>query len=526
MKYKSFFDSIKLQSINSQHGIRFISLMGDRWTISDIIRKAEAFLDVRMSSEDETDLVESAKVYSQYKKDLQRKENKAKQKESKRKELEEKRAAKLESFGEDDIRLDIARHVIPIISIDKERIIFFHTLHRRIEKTHTMAYRVSKGISKEQFEEELDLGLVRYDPLNKETINTKTDSLGRRYIEYNTYQQPVWVEQAPSDSAIEDNIYYKLLTNALKDKESTEYLLDWIHNCRHSKCETAVFLVGTKGSGKSLIGQTVSQYVGLKNYTRINDSLFNEKFNEQLFEKQFGFGDELSLSTTKELNYFKNYMNPEFSKDGKNDKVTMERSHISFLVASNDPKGTKPVCDDRRMSYLEPRENNINTILSKSVLKKIADQLKTISNEKCPQEMVDFFHWMDNREPKHDPSSVYKGDYFYKIVIENLGASEKFIMDTLINTPGHLNPSIQYTDLKSLYAVNAGRSSKLRELDKIPFIGIANLKKFVTSFKYYERETIGDVVKRDDGFYLEINPGMFDLIAEKHPKAVEEIIDL
>jgi hypothetical protein len=520
MKYKSFFDSIKLQSINSQHGIRFISLLGDKWTISDVVRKAEAFLDIRISSEEETELVESAKIYSQEKKESQREETKAKQRENKRKD-------RLDSFGEEDIGLDIAKHVVPIVNLENDRIIFYHKLHRKIEKINQMAYRVSKALSKEEFEKELDLGLVRYDPLNKDTMNYKRDSFGRRYIQYNTYQSPVWVEQIPTDSNIEDNIYYKLLTNALKDKESTEYLLDWIHNCRHSKCETAVFLVGTKGSGKSLIGQTVSQYVGTKNYARINDSLFNEKFNEQLFEKQFGFGDELSLSTTKELNYFKNYMNPEFSKDGKNDKVTMERNHISFMVASNDPRGTKPVHDDRRMSFIEPRENNINTILSKSVLKKIADQLKTISNEKCPQEMVDFFHWMDNREPKHDPSSVYKGDYFYKIVIENLDPSEKFIMNTLITTPGYLNPSIKYSDLKTLWAVNMGKNAKgNRELDKIPFIGIANLKKFVTSFKYYEREIIGNVVKRDDDFYLEINPGMFDLIAEKHPKAVEEIIDL
>lgn len=526
MKYGAFFDSIDLQFINSQHGVRFISRMGDKWDLLAIIRKAETFLNISIGMEEERLLLSEAQEYSQRKKDLQREENKARQRESKKKEQEEKRRAKLDSFGENDIRLDMARHVIPIISIDKDRIVFFHTLHRRIEKTHTMAYRVAKGISKEEFEEELDLGLVRYDPLNKSAINLKKDSLGRDFKEYNTYQSPVWVEQTPTDSNIEDNIYYKLLTNALKDEESTEYLLDWVHNCRHSKCETAVFLVGTKGSGKSLIGQTVSQYVGTKNYARINDSLFNEKFNEQLFEKQFGFGDELSLSTTKELNYFKNYMNPEFSKDGKNDKVTMERNHISFMVASNDPRGTKPVCDDRRMSFIEPRENNINTILSKTVLKKIADQLKTTSNEKCPQEMVDFFHWMDNREPKHDPSSVYKGDYFYKIVIENLDPSEKFIITTLINTPGYLNPSIAYKDLKSLYAVSIGKDGKRnRDLDKIPFIGIANLKKFVTSFKYYERETIGNVVKRDEEFYLEINPGMIDLIAEKHPKS-EEIIDL
>lgn len=519
MKYKSFFDSIKLQSINSQHGIRFISLLGDRWTISDVVRKAEAFLDVRISSDEETELIENAKTYSQEKKDLQREEIKVKQRENKRKD-------RLDSFGENDIGLDIAKHVIAIVSLENDRIIFFHTLHRKIEKIHTTAYRVSKALSKEEFEKELDLGLVRYDPLNKSTVNYKTDSLGRRYVEYNTYQQPVWVEQTPTDSNIEDNIYYKLLTNALKDEESTEYLLDWIHNCRHSKCETAVFLVGTKGSGKSLIGQTVSQYVGTKNYTRINNSLFNEKFNEQLFEKQFGFGDELSLSTTKELDYFKNYMNPEFSKDGKNDKVTLERNHVSLMAAHNDPRGTKPKYDDRRLSFLEPRENNINTILSKTVLKKIADQLKTVSNEKCPQEMVDFFHWMDNREPKHDPSSVYKGDYFYKIVIENLDPSEKFIITTLINTPGYLNPSIAYKDLKALYAVSIGKDGKRnRDLDKIPFIGIANLKKFVTSFKYYERETIGNVVKRGEEFYLEINPGMIDLIAEKHPKS-EEIIDL
>ena len=520
MKYKSFFDSIRLQSINSQHGIRFISLLGDKWTISDVVRKAEAFLDIRISSEDETELVESAKIYSQEKKESQREETKAKQRENKRKD-------RLDSFGEEDIGLDIAKHVVPIVNLEDDRIIFYHKLHRKIEKISQMAYRVSKALSKEEFEKELDLGLVRYDPLNKDAINLKKDSLGRRYVEYNTYQSPVWVEQSPSDFAIEDNIYYRLLTNALKDKESTEYLLDWIHNCRHSKCETAVFLVGTKGSGKSLIGQTVSHYVGRKNYTRINNSLFNEKFNEQLFEKQFGFGDELSLSTSKELDYFKNYMNPEFSKDGKNEKVSMERNHISLMAAHNDPRGTKPVHDDRRFSFLEPRENNINNVLPKTVLKEIADQLKTTSNEKCPQEMVDFFHWMDNREPKHSPSSVYKGDYFYKLVIENLDPSERFIINTLISTPGYLTPSIQYKDLKSLYAVSIGKDGKrIRDLDKIPFIGIANLKKFVTSFKYYERETIGDVVKRDEEFYLEINPGMFDLIAEKHPKAVEEIIDL
>lgn len=526
MKYGAFFDSIDLQFINSQHGIRFISRMGEKWDLLTIIRKAEAFLNTSISREEERLLLSEAQEYSQLKKDLQKEENKTKQRESKKREQDEKRRAKLDSFGEEDIGLDIAKHVLPIVNLEDDRIIFYHKLHRKIEKISQMAYRVSKALSKEEFEKELDLGLVRYDPLNKDAINFKKDSLGRRYVEYNTYQSPVWVEQSPSDSAIEDNIYYKLLTNALKDKESTEYLLDWIHNCRHSKCETAVFLVGTKGSGKSLIGQTVSHYVGRKNYTRINNSLFNEKFNEQLFEKQFGFGDELSLSTSKELDYFKNYMNPEFSKDGKNEKVTMERNHISLMAAHNDPRGTKPVHDDRRFSFLEPRENNINNVLPKTVLKEIADQLKTTSNEKCPQEMVDFFHWMDNREPKHGPSSVYKGDYFYKLVIENLDPSERFIINTLINTPGYLNPSIQYKDLKSLYAVSIGKDGKRnRDLDKIPFIGIANLKKFVTSFKYYERETIGNVVKRGEEFYLEINPGMIDLIAEKHPKS-EEIIDL
>lgn len=200
-----------------------------------------------------------------------------------------------------------------------------------------------------------------YDPNN--SFITKTEDNG--ICSYNTYVPPAWqkmhfygraeapqkVDKIPS---LIDRFLKHLVNN---NKDSYEYLLDWLATAVQSRNLTVLTLIGNEGVGKGLLSDIMQHIVGNSNFNKVRANFFEGRFNSQILNKKLVLLDELKINSTKEYSLFKDLVNAELEIEAKGKDALLCKNYASFILASNELNAVQPPPDDRRFSMI-----HLNTI--------------------------------------------------------------------------------------------------------------------------------------------------------------------
>lgn len=489
MDFKSLFESSQIIAYNST-SFKFTFLDGTKLTGDDALFKAERLSGISIPNACRANFHIEAKEYFDNLKDLERE---TKKEEKRKKKEENKRMTLTEAFDFsiiDATLSDIRENVFPMKDKESGKIIFYNKKYRIFERLSPDVYRADLEITKDELASRAITGYAEYNPKREEPLYTNLDGEGRVYYVGNTHNPALWRKRKPSNKDIKSNLYYKLTHNYLLTPEMTEKSLDWMHETITGRNQTVLVVIGSKGSGKGLVAGLIKQLVGPANACRTNKSIFEDKFNEQLDERQFVLFDEAKLGL-EEMEIIKNYTNDEISIEGKGLKVKTVANHGSYMITNNSLSNVKFSPDERRISLLEPRRNDINTVINSKYLKQIAEMNETKMREEPPQELIDFGHWLLQRKPLSESHEAFKGDYFYKVTVECLDPSEKFIAKTLIEKTELFLPEILIDDIKTQFSISQGVAK-----EKVKFIGLDRLKKFISTFKYYDQELMAEIVSK------------------------------
>lgn len=255
------------------------------------------------------------------------------------------------------------------------------------------------------------LAYMNYEPGNNNVFFRDR----RGYLVYNTYEPPFWKrdlfyhgKEIPQ-GRIPENIdkYLKHFTDG--DKESYEYVLDWIATAMRSRNYTVLTAIGNEGVGKGVLFGIMRTIFGDNNSKIVTDRVFKTNFNDQLENKHLVFIDEISLEDKTSYDKFKAIVNDEMEVEGKNRDAKTIENKASYYVASNHYTALKIDNGDRRISAIQIADRSLLEVIP-------ADEVKNLFTEET---VKDFAYFLYHRKVTRNMMKPFRSERFNDILEAN-----------------------------------------------------------------------------------------------------------
>jgi len=281
------------------------------------------------------------------------------------------------------------------------------------------------NITPEQFDILLSLSIdmvVAFNPHKKLSWrdSIKTPNGLEEFIHYNSYIPATWTMiNKPTNFDLVERFIPDFLQHLFPREDERDYVLWWLYNLCHRRCQDILVLVGVQGNGKNTFMNLARIIADKHNSVMASKSFGKEKFNSEVYKRKLVCLDEYKLTEVAKES-MKTWCNDFISVEGKGqDPITLE-NYCSFIIANNYDKNIIVEYKDRRFTIPELAKRDISYVWDVERLREFQAILKD------SQEFEETFpHWViktveeKNLHEKYSKHLVLKTPKFYQLVDSN-----------------------------------------------------------------------------------------------------------
>lgn len=190
------------------------------------------------------------------------------------------------------------------------------------------------------------------------------------FYKFNTYNCPFWlIEHFFYDKELNPcelpDLYKSFLVHLTDgDKESYEYILDWLSTMLKSRNYCILSTIGNQGIGKGVLGSIMEKLVGKDNFSLTDNRLIKKEFNAQILNKRLVYIDELKVQNSTEENRLKLLINDTIEVEKKGVDSVNVKNFSSTYVSSNDFDAVRLRGDDRRFSIVDLTDKKLIEVMN------------------------------------------------------------------------------------------------------------------------------------------------------------------
>lgn len=224
---------------------------------------------------------------------------------------------------------------------------------------------------------------------------------------YNVYEPPLWYSDVfynnaplPKAESEPPALVKEFLMHLVgDDKNSYEYLLDWLAQAIQGRNLTVLATVGAPGIGKGTLASMMQFIFGPTNYCKVRGvEIFKSKFNPQLANKRMVYIDEAHIVGVEEYSRFKDVVNSEIEVERKGIDPVSIKNFSSFYLSCNEASSIQLPKGDRRFSIIN--------LTNRPIKDTDAGFRERIGRDAChlvePSLLTEFAFYLTQRKVKHD----------------------------------------------------------------------------------------------------------------------------
>ena len=162
-----------------------------------------------------------------------------------------------------------------------------------------VSYFTGKPVS--QVKAMYELGKLKFDPNSLEKKKVEfSKSWGADISIYNTWAPPEWRYDTELEAEMPEDIA-EFLDHLVENERTLDSLLVFSKHLMEDRNHAMLTLLGSKGIGKGiLVDNIMAQLVGLDYYQKVGTAILDKDFNNQFFQNQLLFLDEVDPKVVKE----------------------------------------------------------------------------------------------------------------------------------------------------------------------------------------------------------------------------------
>jgi len=202
--------------------------------------------------------------------------------------------------------------------------------------------------------------------------------------EVNIYRRPEIYKNPPDevkDASIEHIIAW--LKWFLADEEQRKYVYTWVGHALNTRAKTVLILSGREGTGKTTFATLLK---GLINGGEDNDHGYfckgrlhakSSRFNDEYNVARILFFDEYKLSTDDQMDFLKELVEDDQSREGKFKKRRTVENTLSILICNNCPNEIMiPPATGRKMSVLDLPKAKMTEVFNEEFRAKLNEEIR------------------------------------------------------------------------------------------------------------------------------------------------------
>lgn len=262
-----------------------------------------------------------------------------------------------------------------------------------VKPYHYDAFKES--VDEEQFAllwKEREHAIIAFNPSEslswEEEISTNTGP--EPYTHYNTYVPPLYTYEEPvTNFPLSDKYVRPFFELFLPNDDERHYVLYWLYNLMHRKCEDILVLIGTQGNGKNTLMQLATVLAGRENTIIGGKSFAKEKFNSEVMKRKLVNLDEFAIKGIAKES-LKSFANDFITVEAKGQDPVQVRNHCSFIVANNSMRSTELEFKDRRFTCPELSDKDLILEWGKEKIGRFKEIIDT------KEFQIEFPYWLKN----------------------------------------------------------------------------------------------------------------------------------
>jgi hypothetical protein len=325
-------------------------------------------------------------------------------------------------------------------------------------------------------QERVTLAKFVYDPHTNNIVQTRPN--GEIWV--NLYDPPAWKKDhyffnkpLPPRQSKPSDLFIRYLNHLCDgDAASISYVIDWLHVALTSRNYTILTAIGEEGIGKGVLGKIMESLVGVGNFSRVRDSVFKERFNAPLKDKQIVYVDEVCIKTVEEANRIKDVVNDKVEIERKGVDAELKDNYASFYLSSNEMDAVKISGSDRRFSIVQLTDKSLLTSFT-------TEEIRELISDK---EVAHLASYLLGHTVTNDMMRPFKSARYEEVKEAGLAEWELWLLDEWY--PSKLvGDEVEITTVKEQIAIN------FPYMKQSP--GRERLKKFIAKypnkFRFYQK---------------------------------------
>lgn len=327
-----------------------------------------------------------------------------------------------------------------------------------------------------------------FDPYTLKYVFNRESKDGsfKNVLHVNFYVPPRWrfLEVAPHYGGFIKGLIDHLFPN----EDEKEYVLDWMHYALVKRNETVLCLVGSRGTGKGiLLNSVMSALIGGDYFSVAKQEVLTEKFNPEFDNKRFVFFDEVNISGDKELNKFKQLANAKISMEAKGEDSETIDNFVSMALSSNDRREFRAEPQERRISAPEVTEIPLLDVYSEEEVQEFCTEAANPESEV----IAEFGNWLIQRKPENSNYRPLKGRYYFDLCKLSMYEWKVFILEYVLEH-GEIGEEILIKDIDR--AFKKGKDEK----KEVSLPRSATIEIFLGDYIHEAEYKIGKIVESYD----------------------------
>ncbi len=297
-----------------------------------------------------------------------------------------------------------------------------------------------RGIDRSQVADDGRIKLVipKFNPRVPDLVVQAVDSIlgtNEHVAHLNTAVPPDWMKSEYAHVKPNYGGFIKKLIDSLfPNSKERERVLDWCHHAIVEKNETALCLVGPRGTGKSTFATIMSHIVGKRYSDIVGEAILTDKFNSQFINKRMIIFEEVALTEREYVNKVKSWCNSYLSVEQKGKDSFTAENFTSMIFIANDKGSFAMTPQERRFSIPEMSKRFPREIFEPGEVGKYktAFDRDVIEDEEVMEDLAAFGKFLLNREPKHKNIDALKEDYYFEICEMSMSEWEMHLRNTIM----------------------------------------------------------------------------------------------
>lgn len=362
-----------------------------------------------------------------------------------------KKATKVNDSALLNYAFDYSNH-IPVQNVQNRETCMFNTKTKRLD-TEVSFDAWEKWVNtrdsemKKYLKQSVMPAYIVYNPYETENYYTKEiEGQAKEVLNINAHVMPLWRrEGVPTDTPKEmPKMFKQLLEHLFQSEKDIEYTLNWIHYALTGRNQCILFLYGEKGTGKGTLVDIIERLVGTNNFSKIDPTFWESRFNQELKHKRVAFFDE-NIIDRDNVTRVRAMTNRTLVIEGKGVDSVSTENYCSFVWASNTDKTHYINFDDRRFSTPDITKVNICDALGDEWMD---DLVHKIANDEEFIKEIGQYIWNHGASRKFDDKHPYKDtDTFYRLVEGGLSIWQKNVIELI---ESKAMDKYELTDIKEL----------------------------------------------------------------------------